>query len=218
MATKFFNLTDLTPQPASAEVYYNLMQRVFDIMSLRVVLSATTTAQPGSPADEDAYILPASPTGTDWAGNGNKITFRLNGTWYFYGGTSAFEGTRFYVQDTDSEYFWDGSAWVEAAPLTGATGISGAGTTQGGATQLTRQVSFLTTITAGVNDAVKLLGASANRMQVVVNTTGATAQVFPASGDDIDGGATNAAVTLLAGKTRIFLARDATHWHSLLGA
>ncbi|EKF39787.1 hypothetical protein NA8A_24139, partial [Nitratireductor indicus C115] len=31
------------------------------------VLSATTTAQPASPTLGDAYIVPAAPSGTDWA-------------------------------------------------------------------------------------------------------------------------------------------------------
>lgn len=45
------------------------------------VISDTTTAQPGSPADGDLYIIPAAATGTQWA------TFAVDSLAYFMGGT-----------------------------------------------------------------------------------------------------------------------------------
>lgn len=51
----------------------------------RRVLSKTTTAQPGSPADGDVYIIPAAATGAQWATfSENDIAIFRDGTWYAY--------------------------------------------------------------------------------------------------------------------------------------
>lgn len=51
----------------------------------RRVLSKSTTAQPGSPADGDVYIIPAGATGTQWSTfSQNDIAIYRGGTWYAY--------------------------------------------------------------------------------------------------------------------------------------
>lgn len=212
MATQYFSLTDLSPQPASAEVYYNLMQRFFEALSMHNVRSATTTAQPGSPTNEDVYVLPAAPTGTNWTGNGLKLAFFLNGTWYFYTLGSTWEGITFIVQDEDCHIYWNGSAWTYVVPRSATTVTPSATHTQGGAAPMLKRITFV--ISASANDALLLLPASVGIEQIVVNTTAQALQVYPASGDDIDGGAANANIVIAAAKTTTFRARDGTHWHS----
>jgi len=56
---------------ASGDSYPNDLRRALRALDAHLYFSAksaTTAAQPGSPADGDRYILPTSPTGTQWAG------------------------------------------------------------------------------------------------------------------------------------------------------
>ena len=51
----------------------------------RLVISKATTAQPGSPADGDVYIIPAGATGAQWAGfTEHDLAIYRSGTWYAY--------------------------------------------------------------------------------------------------------------------------------------
>ena len=52
------------------------------------VLSRTTTAPPGSPADGDAYIVAAGATGA-WAGHDDEIAYWFQSAWNFLGATVA---------------------------------------------------------------------------------------------------------------------------------
>ncbi len=95
------------------EVHYlQLMQqwRGIDGLVQPVVKSATTTAQPASPADGAMYILPASPTGANWSGQGNKIArwSTVAAVWEFYTGK---KGWLCNVEDTNSQYKHDGSSF-----------------------------------------------------------------------------------------------------------
>src|SRR5579885_3618855 len=50
------------------------------------VESRSTTAQPGTaPTSVKVWLLPASPTGTDWSGQGGKLAIYApnRATWYF---------------------------------------------------------------------------------------------------------------------------------------
>lgn len=99
-----------------------------------------------------------------------------------------------------------------------STGITCAGTTQADAAPLVRDLNEITTCAAGVDDAVRLYTMQAGMQMTVVNTTADDAQVFPASGETIDGGATDAPFTLPAGKVAIFTCFADKASRSLLGA
>lgn len=71
--------------------------------------SRTTTAQPGSPADGDCYIVPASATGTDWAGQDGNVAKRIGTAWVFL---APKEGMAGYVADANEPVAYNGSAWV----------------------------------------------------------------------------------------------------------
>ena len=84
---------------------------------------------------------------------------------------------------------------------------------QANALALTSTFNQITT--GGSNDAVKLLSAIAGLMQVVINETGATIQVFPNSSDKIDDGSANAATTVANNAVAQFFAIDNEYWYKL---
>jgi hypothetical protein len=73
---------------------------------------ATNMAEPGSPAEGDAYLLTGTPTGTHWAGQGGKIALFYNGAWTF---KTAKEGFIAWVDDENVIIAYDGAAWIVVA-------------------------------------------------------------------------------------------------------
>lgn len=69
------------------------------------------------PTYSDSFIVGTVPTG-DWLGQGNKIAYISpnDGSWLFYpsdmplGGTH--DGLTVWVKDINTNYSWDGSAWI----------------------------------------------------------------------------------------------------------
>lgn len=220
MATRFFAsiLTDLTAQPASAEVYYNRMQRLFEALCLRAIVSATTTAEPVSPTNEDIYVMVVTPTGTNWAGHGSQLAIYLNTTWYFFTPAATWEGLGFYVQDTNYQIYWDGSAWSYVAPSSAEVLTPSVTHTQAGATLLTKKVTFA--ITGSADDSYRLPPAVLGLEYTVSNNLAQQLRVYPASGDAIDAIAVDTHFTVPAGpaKSTTFRARDTTTWQSATSA
>lgn len=98
------------------------------------VLSATTTAPPGSPANGDRYIVPASATGA-WAGSDGKLAVwnSVAGAWTYY---TAKRGWATRANDTKQLWEHNGSAWQlpgsvytqyadDAAAATGGVPVGG---------------------------------------------------------------------------------------------
>jgi len=88
--------------------------------------------------------------------------------------------------------------------------------TQAGATALTSEINRVTV--SGTNgDGVKLPTAVAGYEVLIINDDAAqTIQIWPASGDAIDGGAADAADvnTLAAGSSRRYITTDTTNWYT----
>lgn len=86
--------------------------------------------------------------------------------------------------------------------------------TQAGATALTSQYVEVDTV-ANDADAVKLITASTGQSQTIRNEGANALQVFPASGDSINGGAVDAADqdNILPGWQRTYFSVDATSWY-----
>lgn len=73
-------------------------------------LSATTTAQPGSPADGDIYVLPAGKTGADWGAMADgALAYYRDGVWEEL---TPKAGWRCYVEDAKALLTRDASAWT----------------------------------------------------------------------------------------------------------
>jgi hypothetical protein len=97
--------------------------RGVDALTQIGVKSRTTTAQPESPTNGDSYILPTSPTGTDWGGKtAGTIAYYTTRKTVTTGGTDATtvgwdfitpkRGFYANVEDEgDACYRFDGSAW-----------------------------------------------------------------------------------------------------------
>ena len=82
-----------------------------------------------------------------------------------------------------------------------------------GEMQIRYGVSVISSVNAA-NDSITLPEAKANGFCKVVNATALDLQVFPDTDDKIDGGATDASMTVSAGKIAVFEAVDATDWYS----
>lgn len=89
-----------------------------------IVKDKDLTAAPGSPADGDAYIVATGATGT-WSGKDGKIAFRMSTGWLY---VTPIEGTLAYVQDENTRYAYNGSAW--AADTTGGGTFTAASPTE----------------------------------------------------------------------------------------
>lgn len=85
----------------------------------RKVLSDSVTAQPGSPADGDVYIIASTHTGSQWAAfSPGDITIYRDGTWVAF---APVAGVVVNVNGTLKE--WTGSAWTAVASAPNRTPI-----------------------------------------------------------------------------------------------
>jgi hypothetical protein len=88
-----------------------------DAQVLLRVLSATTTAPPGSPSDRDTYVVPPSATGA-WAGQDEDVA-QWNDTdsqWEFF---TPGEGWMARADDSGQPHVFSGSAWGLESALYG---------------------------------------------------------------------------------------------------
>lgn len=102
----------------------------------------------------------------------------------------------------------------ELARLEGftAAAVTAAGTTVADATVVKKAQTFIT-LTASGSDGISM-PSDANLMQpyVVVNTSGSTGKIYAQSGGNINGGSTDAAISLLTLKTAICFKSTTTQW------
>jgi|TARA_R110002020_G_scaffold24214_1_gene79887 hypothetical protein len=94
---------------------------------------------------------------------------------------------------------------------------AGATQTQAGATALTKDINRVTTVGTD-NDGVKLPTASAGLEILIINAdAGQDIQIWPNTGDAINGGSANAVdgTPLGEGATRRYIAADATNWYTI---
>ncbi len=110
------------------------------------------------------------------------------------GALTAASGSRFYVST--------------------AAGITASATETQGQQPLVNDLNQISS--AGANDVVTLPAALAGECVRLINSSAATIQIFPASGDDAGAGV-NTAVTLPTTKTRTYCAYDGTTWADMGG-
>jgi len=107
--TPILGITELAESQAGKAISVNEALHRLEGVLVRV-LSATTTAEPGSPAEGDTYIVPDSATGTDWAGNDGKVAHYYGGAWKFY---APVEGLAIYSIGDAKAYRYLSIAWSE---------------------------------------------------------------------------------------------------------
>jgi hypothetical protein len=116
-ASTNLQLPYLAPGQAQKHVTVNETLRRLDAIVQISAVSATITAQPGSPADGAVYILPTAKTGADWSGMADgALAYYRDGAWEEF---SPREGWLAFVRDIDRVLAWTGAAWMH---LVGAGG------------------------------------------------------------------------------------------------
>ena len=94
-----------------------------------------------------------------------------------------------------------------------ATGISAAGSTQGTATALTKEINVVSIVSSGAG--VVLPTAVAGMVVNITNTSANSLLVYPASSGTINSLSVNAAFTQSAGATLQFIAPTSTQWYTV---
>jgi hypothetical protein len=94
-----------------------------------------------------------------------------------------------------------------------ATGISAAGTTQGTATALTKELNIVSTVLTG--NGVVLPTAVAGMILTITNTSANSVAVYPAANGIINALTANAAFTQPASATLQFIAPTTTQWYTV---
>lgn len=96
--------------------------------------------------------------------------------------------------------------------------VVAAGTDQAGATAIANQITFVTG-TGGGAEGVRLPAVSAGSIYLVYETTAATGlKIYPATGDDINGGSANAAITIEGKSLAMFVGLDSSTWAAIYTA
>jgi hypothetical protein len=93
------------------------------------------------------------------------------------------------------------------------TGISAAGSTQGTATALTKEINVVSTVASGAG--VVFPTAVAGMVISITNTSANALLVYPATGAAINSAAVNAAYSQPAGSTLQFIAPTTTQWYTV---
>jgi hypothetical protein len=107
--TPRLGITELEASQAVPETTVNEAQRFLEQgANFFIAKDKDTLAPPGSPADGDCYVIAGAGTG-GWAGKDQKIAFRMSTGWLYI---TPIEGMLAYMQDENSRYVFDGSAWA----------------------------------------------------------------------------------------------------------
>lgn len=149
MATEIIGLAEIVASQSAKEVTHNQALREIEGRLVRVK-SRTTTAEPGSPANGDTYIVPTGATGTNWSGQDGKIAHYYGGSWKFW---APIEGVRVWVNDEDSRWIYNGSAWSldTRAPMLTKSVAGGADVTLTSVESSYPAMDFTGALTANIN-------------------------------------------------------------------
>lgn len=197
----------VTAGQALASVYHNESVEILDICNGLLILDRDLTAPPGGESQGDAYIPKAVATGA-WTGLEDDIVIYDNSAWVNF---TPVKGMAITVDDEDRTFIYNGAAWVDITSLavTTESGITaGVGQVQGNS-PLTKDYNEIS-VCGNVGDAVTLPAAEAGRRIFLRNNGANQAQVFPASGDSIDGGVVDTCINLAAAAHWTFLCVLAT--------
>lgn len=84
MTTPRLSLTEIAVGQTFKEIAHNEALRAVDAFMSGRAISRSLTTPPGSPAEGDVYIVPASGAAGAWSGQANKIAQFYGATWVFY--------------------------------------------------------------------------------------------------------------------------------------
>lgn len=96
--------------------------------------------------------------------------------------------------------------------------VAAGSNSQANATPITKSLVMVVTVSATTR-AVRLPTAATGLTVQIANAAGTAVKVYPATGDKIGAGATNAVGTAIATvKSNVYVARDSTTWIVMTGA
>src|SRR5262249_39927253 len=111
--TTRLQLPYLAAGQAQKHVTVNESLRRLDALVQLSAVSATTTAQPGSPSDGQIYLLPSGKTGADWGAMADgALAYFRDGVWEEL---TPKTGWRCYAEDADALYAHGASTWQRIA-------------------------------------------------------------------------------------------------------
>ena len=99
----------LVAEQAQKHITHNEALRALDAIVQLSVKNRDLAAPPGSPSEDDRYIVAASPTGA-WAGHAGDIAVYEGTAWVFH---EPGEGWRCWVSDENALLIFNGSDWVD---------------------------------------------------------------------------------------------------------
>lgn len=200
---------------ASAEVSVNENFNEVETLLQAGIVDRDLSAAPKG-VNGNAYIVAGTPAGGDpWENHGNDIAAYYDG-WVFF---TPLEGWRVWVNDEDLEVFFDGTNWTAVAQRdshkTGITAFAGGG--QASATAILHEINRVTTV-ATAGDSVKLPAASPGMRITLINAGASIMDVFPSTGEEIDGLGMDTQYPMIAGDVTTFFCAASGQWDSLEGA
>lgn len=124
--------------------------RAIGVLMQLGVISRAITAQPGSPANGDRYIIPTGATGAQWTGQAGKIGVFLDSAWRFF---TANNGWIAYVAAEGIYCQFTASGWAVLTPGPSVKASSSEGATIG-----LNYVSYVTIANAGAQTVTNFTG------------------------------------------------------------
>lgn len=107
MTTPVLGLPEMSASQAGKYITFNQALHELEARLVRV-LSRSTTAEPASPAEGNAYLIPSGATGSNWSGKTNQLAVYYGAAWNF---ATPVEGVRVWVNDEDIEVVYNATAW-----------------------------------------------------------------------------------------------------------
>ncbi len=93
----------------NGDVTYKTGSQINDLHNQSIV-EALQTAEPGSPAEGQAWIINGTPTGTNWGtdASANQVAHYYGGIWHYY---TPLEGWSFYAKSDTLIWQFNGVSW-----------------------------------------------------------------------------------------------------------
>lgn len=184
----------------------------------RVASGSGGIVLPVAAAGLDVYVINTSGSAIQVYGNGSDTVDgvagatgvqQMNGSMTLYAATST---GAYYSNGIGTGY---AGQFPTVSYVNGLTAKAGGG--QAGATACTAVINRFTTVATIADSGI--LPASAPGMQITVaNAAANSMNLFPATGDAINGAAANAAYAIAGGKTSTLYCAIAGQWHAVLSA
>ncbi len=180
------SLSYVMPSQAQKHVTVNESFRRLDALTQMSVVSRSEPAEPASPSEGDAYILPSGASGDAWSAySEHDIAVFQDGAW---ARIAPGEGFRAWVSDDDEFVVFDGASWTEISGETAAKfGINTAADTTNRLSVKSDAILFHhDDVTPGSGDCqVKINKAAAGDTGALLFQTGASGRAeIGLTGDD----------------------------------